>query len=178
MPTYYRRDDSVQNGLGQAVPNVAVTYYTEPGLGLATVYSGPSGGAATNPQYTNGLGQAAAYMPAGQYTITYSGSQIQTLTFPDQNVGSSGSGSTIVPFAGTPVGAINGTNRVFQVVNGSTPLTAIPNLLEAWLNYSQIPGTDYTLAISGGLLYITYANAPQPASGSVPADVIYAQGIE
>ena len=88
MALFYRRDDDVQNGLGEAVPNIAVTYYSQPSLTPATIYYDPAGTMpAPNPQYTNGLGQTAAYMAAGLYTITYVGEQIQTLTYPDQLVG-------------------------------------------------------------------------------------------
>ena len=41
---YFRRDDTVQNSLGYAIPNVAVTYYTQPSLALATVYDSATGG--------------------------------------------------------------------------------------------------------------------------------------
>ena len=88
MALFYRRDDDVQNGLGEAVPNIAVTYLVQPGLTPATIYYDSAGTMpAPNPQYTNGLGQTAAYMAAGLYTIIYSGEQIQTLTYPDQLVG-------------------------------------------------------------------------------------------
>ena len=82
MATYYRRDDDVQNGLGEAMPNIAVTYLTQPDGALATVYADPAGATPiSNPQYTNGLGQTVAYMAAGTYTVVYSGAQIQTLTY-------------------------------------------------------------------------------------------------
>lgn len=168
MPTYFRRDDFVQNALGYAIPNVAVTYYVEPGLTLATVYSGPTGGAATNPQLTDGLGHAEAYMAAGQYTITYSGTQIQTLTLPDQNVGGGGgSGSTVTVFAGVPQGTQDGVNRVFTLTNAGVPLTAAPTQLEVWSNISLVVNVGYT--ISG--VTIVYAVAPQPT------DTIWAQGV-
>ena len=102
MPTYYRRDDTVQNGIGYAIPNVAVTYYTQPSLALATVYSSASGGVTANPQYTNRLGETVAYLASGFYTITYSGPQIQTLTLTDQDVGQAGSGSVVTTFQGVP----------------------------------------------------------------------------
>ncbi len=51
MALYFRRDDEVQNGLGQAMANIAVTYYLQPGLSLATVYADPAGTTpATKPQ--------------------------------------------------------------------------------------------------------------------------------
>ena len=94
--TCTRRDDNVTNALGQAVPNIAVTYYLQgtPNT-LATVYNSttctPVQGIG-NPQYTNGLGLATAYLVPGLYTITYSGAQIQTQTFTDQSIGQGGGG--------------------------------------------------------------------------------------
>lgn len=99
-----QRQDFVQNGLGQALPNISVAYYLQPSLTPATVYSSTSCGVAntsavtcvsgtcSNPQTTNGLGLATAYLAPGLYTITYTGTQIQTQTFTDQNI--SGSGTT------------------------------------------------------------------------------------
>jgi hypothetical protein len=113
MPTFYRRDDDVQNGLGEAMPNIAVSYYI--GGVLATIYADPAGATPiANPQYTNGLGQTAAYMAAGTYTITYSGAQIQTLTYPDQIIGSpGGTGSIVVRLVPTPVA--DGATRIFTL---------------------------------------------------------------
>lgn len=112
MSTFYRRDDEVQNGLGQAMPNIAVAYYTQPGGVLATIYADPAGATPiANPQYTNGLGQTAAYMAPGLYTVVYSGSQIQTLTYPDQPVGQGSPGANIPPMV--PIQTPNGTLRIF-----------------------------------------------------------------
>ena len=111
MSTFYRRDDDVQNGLGQAMPNIAVSYYTQPGGALATIYADPSGATPiSNPQYTNGLGQTVAYMAAGTYTVVYSGAQIQTLTSPDQIVGEK---TNTLPMTPTP--AADGTVRIFTL---------------------------------------------------------------
>lgn len=167
MAEYYVRNDTVQNGLGQAIPNVAVTYYTQPSLALATVYEAATGTITTNPQYTNGLGQTTAYLAAGQYTISYSGPQIQTLAYADQNVGAS-AGAFENPFAGTPLGTINGTNTVFTLTNGGAllPAAAVPGTVLVWLNVPLISGIGFT--ISGNT--ITFASAPQVG------DSIYAQG--
>jgi hypothetical protein len=167
MPTYFRRDDNVQMAIGYAIPNIAVTYYTQPGLTLAEVFSGPEGGAAANPQFTDGLGNAVAYMVPGEYTITYSGAQIQTQTYPDQNVGGGGSGSTVVPFAGTPEGTIDGVNRVFTLTNAGTPLASAPTQAEIWNNFPLVVDVGYTL--SG--VTIVYTVAP------VTGDTLWAQGV-
>lgn len=168
MPAYFRRDDFVQMAIGYAVPNVAVTYYTQPGLTLAEVFSGPEGGAASNPQFSDGFGHAIAYMAAGLYTITYSGAQIQTLTLPDQDVGASGGGgSTVSVFAGTPSGTIDGVNRVFTLTNAGTPLVTAPTQAEVVLNVPLVPGVGYTLT---GVT-IVYATAPEVG------DTLWAQGF-
>jgi len=164
---FYRRDDFVQNGLGYAVPNAAVTYYFQPGLTLADIYSDPTGSTAIpNPQYSDGLGHAVAYMAAGEYTITYSGPQLQTLTLPDQSVGPGGSGAPITSFAGTPSGTIDGINKVFTF-----PVASAPSQFTVWLNFAQIPGTGYTSSWASGTLTIAYTNAP------VTGDVLYVQGF-
>jgi len=115
MSTFYRRDDDVQNGIGQAMPNIAVAYYTQPGGQLpAAIFADPAGATRiANPQYTNGLGQTAAYMMPGLYTVVYSGAQIQTLTYPDQIVGEGAAGASTPPMTPTP--AADGTVRIFTL---------------------------------------------------------------
>ncbi len=114
MSTFYRRDDDVQNGLGQAMPNIAVAYYTQPGGALAAIFADPAGATPiANPQYTNGLGQTAAYMAPGLYTVVYSGAQIQTLTYPDQIVGGEAAVAGTSPMTPTP--AADGTVRIFTL---------------------------------------------------------------
>ena len=169
MATYFRRDDFVQNALGYAIPNVAVTYYLQPALTLASVFSSSTGGASSNPQITDGLGHAVAYLATGTYTIAYSSAQIQTLTLADQNVGAAGggSGNTVIPFAGVPQGTIDGTNRVFVLTNAGVPFTAPPTQSEVWLNTPLISGVGYTLT---GVT-IVYAVAPQTR------DTLWAQGL-
>jgi len=151
---YYRRDDEVQNGLGQAVPNIAVTYYVQPGLALATCYSDSSGTPTTNPQYTNGLGQTAVYLAPGLYTITYSGMAIQTLTYPDQLVSAGGTSSN--PHSVTP--SPDGVTRIFTM--SATPI--VPADAQLFLAGSFVPyGTQYT--ISGAT--ITWIGAVPPQIG-------------
>ena len=155
---YYRRDDEVQNGLGEAMPNIAVTYYVQPSLALATVYANATGSiSATNPQYTNGLGQTAAYMAAGTYTITYSGAQIQTLTYPDQVVSSGGNGG-VAPLTVTP--SPNGTVRVFTL--SGTPVAPSADLFFVAGSLAQYSGA-YT--VSGNTL--TWIGATPPQTGDV-----------
>ena len=168
MPTYFRRDDRVVNGLGYAIPNNAVTYYSQPGLALATIYDGPTGATIiSNPQFTDGLGQTAVYMLPGEYTIVYSGPQIQTETFPDQLVGGSGgSGGGATPFAGFPLGVIDGVNRTFTYSVAGSPIS-----IEVFLNVPKVPTVGFNYAWAGGVLTITYLEfAPQTG------DTLYVQG--
>ncbi len=155
MPTYYRRDDDVQNGLGEAVPNISVTYYTQPGLGLATVYSDSTGTVSTNPQITNGLGQTVAYLASGYYTLTYSGAQIQTLTYADQQVGPGVAGLG-APETPTPVP--DGSTRIFTL----SFVPSSPSVGQLFVAGSYIPyGIGYTIAGST----ITWIGAVPPQPG-------------
>lgn len=159
MALYFRRDDDVQNGLGEAMPNIAVTYYLQPALTLATVYADPLGATpTTNPQFTNGLGQAAAYMASGTYTITYSGAQIQTLTYPDQLVASALPTAATPPLTPTP--SPNGTTRIFTL--SATPTNPTADQLFVAGSLAKY-GTAYT--VSGGT--ITWIGATPPQTGDV-----------
>lgn len=157
MSTFYRRDDDVQNGLGEAVPNIAVTYYAQPSGALATIYADPEGVTQIpNPQYTNGLGQTVAYMTAQLYTITYSGPQIQTLTYADQNVGGGAPVANIPPITPTP--APDGTVRIFALSQAPPN----PSSGQLFVAGSFVPyGTAYT--ISGSTL--TWIGPIPPQNG-------------
>lgn len=175
-----RRDDTVTNTLGNAIAGAKVYYLTQPAntsalTPLATLNANPYGTTA-NPQTTDGFGHAFAYLNDGQlYTIVYVYPNGTKVVYPDQFVGSSSGAPT--PFSGVPAGTIDGTNAIFTVVNGSTPLTAVPTIAFAWTNFDLIPGLGYALSIVSGQLKITYASPPQPASGSIPADSLWVQGL-
>lgn len=183
-----RRDDSLTDAQGRALAGAQV-FYCEPQPAntsvippspLATVYSDLAGTPATNPQITDGFGHAIAYLDdTVLYTIVYVHPLFgpNPVVWQDQWLGGGGGSGNVSLFAGTPTGTIDGTNKTFVVVNGSTPLTALPSQITAWLNFPLIEGLGYVLAVVGGQLQITYAVAPQPAAGGVTADAIYAQGI-
>jgi len=175
-----RRDDWLQDAQGRALAGAQVYYCTQPAnttiippSPLASVFSNLTGTPTTNPQITDGFGHAIAYLDD---TVLYTIEYVHPLFGPnpvvliDQSFGGGGGGSVTV-FSGTPSGTINGTNRVFTVLNGSTPLTALPTQITAWLNFPLILGTGFTLAVVSGQLQITYAVAPQTG------DTLYAQGI-
>lgn len=168
-----RRDDTVQNSLGNAIAGASVYYLTQPAnvaalTPLATVYSNSTGTPTTNPQVTDGYGHAVAYLNDGQlYTIVYVYPNGTKVVYPDQFVGSSSGAPT--PFGAVPTGTIDGTNKVFT----------IPRLLNSatvWFNVPLIPGLGYTIAAGGPGMIITYAQAPQPTSGGIPGDALYVQG--
>jgi hypothetical protein len=171
----YRRDDTVTNTLGNAIAGARVYVLQQPAnvsalTPLAPVYSDSIGTPTTNPQVTDGYGHAVEYLNSGQlYTVVYVYPNGIQVVYPDQFVGSASGAPTA--FAGVPTGTINGTNTVFTMVNGSTPLVAIPTQSTVWLNVPLIQGLGYSLAVVSGQVQITYANAPQ--TGDSP----YAQGI-
>ena len=184
-----RADQWVADGLGRALAGAEVYWCTQPASTsanppspLATIYTDITGDTTENqPVLADGFGHAWAYLDdTVLYTVVIWHPLFgpYPIVIPDQAYGTGGGGgSTVTPFAGIPTGTIDGTNTVFTVVNGSTPLTAIPSQITAWLNYPLIQGLGYTLAVVADQLQITYANAPQPASGGSAPDAIYAQGI-
>lgn len=168
-----RRDDTVTNSLGNAIAGASVYYLTQPSnvsalTPLAPVFSNSTGTTASNPQITDGFGHAVAYLNDGQlYTIIYLYTNGTTVVYPDQFVGSSSGAPT--PFSATPNGTIDGTNRVFTIPRVLSSATV-------WLNVPLIPGLGYTIAAGGPGMIITYAQAPQPSSGGIPADALFVQG--
>jgi len=171
-----RRDDWLTDAQGRALSGAAVYYCTQPAntsvippSPLATIYSNISGTPETNPQYTDGFGHAIAYAnDAVLYTIVY----VHPLFGPDpvilldQSFGGGGSGgSGFTPFAGTPSGTIDGTNRVFTLAVAGNPVE-----LTVWLNFPLIVSLGYIYSWASGTLTITYAIAPQTG------DSLYAQG--
>ncbi len=95
----------------------------------------------------------------------------------DQQIsGGGGGGSTLTPFQGTLIGTVDGVNKTFTLANGSSPLGVAPiwSTVVVWFNFPLVNGLGYTPA---GTDTLTFANAPQPASGGTPADAIFAQGF-
>lgn len=171
-----RRDDSVVNTLGNAIAGAEVYYLGPQPVDVATltpllpVYGDTSGTPATNPQITDGFGHAVAYLNDGAlFTAVYIYPNGMQVVYPDQFVGASSGGST--PFSGVPQGTIDGTNKVFTMVNGNTPLGSIPLQSSVAVNFPLIPGLGYTLAVVAGEVQITFANAPQTG------DALWAQGL-
>jgi len=185
----FGRDDRVvTDAQGRALAGAAVYWCSQPATAPATpppspllaVYADISGtNPVTQPVLTDGFGHADVYLETGVlYTIVIYHPLFGSnpVVWPDQQLGGGG-GSTLTPFSGVPQGTIDGTNKTFVVVDGTIPLEAVPAQITAWLNYPLINGLGYSLAVVGGQLQITYANAPQPAIGSSPADAIFVQGL-
>jgi hypothetical protein len=181
---FFRDDRYVTDGLGRALSGAQVYYLTQPAntsvfppTPLALLFTSEAGTIPlTNPVITDGFGHSFAYMDnTVQYTVYIAHPLFgqYPIILPDQAI----AGSTIsvpgVLFSGSLLGTINGTNTVFTLTNGGTPLSGAPHQADVWLNFPLIPGAGYV--ISGN--QVTFANAPQPASGGNPADILYAQGI-
>lgn len=185
-----RSDWTVQDALGRALAGAQVFWCTQPATvtstpppsPLASIFADIDGDTpVTQPVISDGFGHVDAYMDDSVlYTVVIYHPLFgpNPLVYPDQALSGPGETTGLSPFAGTPTGTIDGTNKVFTVVNGSTPLTAIPSQITAWLNFPLIQGLGYSLSIVSGELKITYANAPQPSpGGGIPGDSIYAQGL-
>lgn len=178
-----RDDRYLTDAQGRALAGAQVYYCLQPANTgsippnpLASVYLDSSGSAGPNPVITDGFGHSVAYLDNSQlYTVVLVHPLFgpNPIILPDQAIGLGGN-TTQLPFAGIPAGTIDGTNRTFTLTNGGVPLTVAPtaDTVIVWLNFPLINGLGFSL--SG--VNITYATAPQPASGSTPADSIYAQG--
>lgn len=185
-----RDDRVVTDAQGRALAGAAVYWCSQPATApstpppspLMTIYADIGGTEPiTQPVLTDGFGHADAYIQTGVlYTLVIYHPLFGSnpIVWPDQEIGGGGGGgTTVTAFAGVPQGTVDGSNTVFTVVNGTTPLASIPTQITAWLNFPLIQGVGYNLALVGGQLKITYANPPQPASGSTPADQLWAQGF-
>lgn len=181
-----RDDRYVTDAQGRALAGAVVYYCTQPASTgsippspLATVYSDIGGDAGDNPVYTDGFGHSFAYLDDSQlYTVVVDHPLFgdNPVVLEDQAIPATGGGGAQAPFAGIPSGTIDGTNRVFILTNGGTPLVSNPiakTLIVLLNGINQLIGLGYSIAGTT----ITYAVAPQPASGSFPADSIYAQGF-
>jgi hypothetical protein len=102
MPTYYRRDGSINSVQGQALDGVDIYVCTQPASTgsippspLATLYSDATGTPLANPVQTDGLGNYFFYTDTGTYTLVYYDTlaRIPTTVFADQEVVTPGGGS-------------------------------------------------------------------------------------
>lgn len=163
MDTFYRRDDWVQDAMGDAISGAGVYVTSQPSNAgfinqqgsyvppspLVQLYADPAGTIPiTQPVQTDGFGHAAYYTAANIYTVTYYSPQIGQTTLPDQVISGVVSPITAAP----PSGAQNGTNRVFTLPSAPT------NFLMFFLNgVLQLPGPNYS--ITGAIITMTLAPA-------------------
>lgn len=175
MATITRRDDWLQNAMGQALSGGSVYYCSQPAntsslppSPLATVYTDSTGATTvTQPVVTDGFGHAVAYLVEGVYTVVYVAPTIGTIVLVDQVAVGPYNTTTVesncdTSAAGTLTGTINGTNTVFTLSAVPTPATS---LLFYIGGIFQIPGVDYT--VSGQIITCTTA----PHSGNELAAV-------
>jgi len=178
-----RDDRYVTDGLGRALSGAQVFYLTQPAhtsvyppTPLAAVFSDETGSTpVANPVITDGFGHAFGYLNnAAQYTVYIAHPLFGNfpIILPDQAI-TGGNSVPGVVWQGSLSGTINGTNHIFTLTNNGIPLSGTPSQATVWLNFPLIPGGGYT--ITGN--QVTFANAPQPAAGGNPADILYAQGI-
>jgi hypothetical protein len=149
MATYYRRDEWVQDALGNAISGAQVYVCSQPATTgsippspLAQLYADSAGVTPlTQPVLTDGYGHAFYYVLPGTYTVVYYSQQIEEVVLADQNINS---GSVSIPLAvaqgGT--GATTATQALINLGGAArganadiTSLAAIPN--------TEINGTGY-----------------------------------
>ena len=175
------RDDRwLTDAQGRALAGAAVYYCTQPATTdavppspLATIYSDLNGTVGTNPVYTDGYGHAYAYIDDSVlYTLVYVHPLFgfRPVVLIDQVIGGGGAGGLAdTPFAGVPSGTIDGVNKTFTLMNGTSTLTSAPTSIIVWCNFPLIKGLGFVVSTTSPFT-ITFANAPQTT------DSIYAQG--
>lgn len=173
MSTFYRRDDWVQDAMGNALSGVSVYVCSQPAntgiippSPLIQLYADPLGATPiVQPVITDGYGHAEYYADQGQYTIVYYSPQIQEVVLLDQVIVSpfnaiSTTWNTDTSAAGTITGAINGTNVVFTLSAAPLP----PSSLTFFVNgvsqdSATVSGSTVTLAVAphtGNTLHAVY----------------------
>lgn len=171
------RDDRwISDAQGRALAGAQVYWCTQPATTaanppspLAVVYTDLSEDPLTQPVITDGFGHATAYMDDSVlYTVVIWHPLFgpNPIVLEDQAIAAPLAVGNYTPFEGIPSGTVNGTNRVFTLTNGGTPLGVAPSQATVWLNFPLVPGVGYT--ISGDA--ITFTNAP------ISTDTIFARG--
>ena len=169
MSTFYRRDDWVQDKLGNAQSGVNVYVCSQPAnthvippSPLIQLYSDPAGAnPITQPAQTDADGHAYYYAAQGIYTIVYYSPYIQQVVLTDQIIVQPD--GTIQPqfnldstADGSMSGAVNGVNTAFTL--SSTP--ASQSSLIIMVNGVII----FAYAYSEPTNTIILENAPNPGS--------------
>lgn len=145
-----RRDDTVVNALGNAISGATCYYLGQPAnldalTPLLSIYSDSAGTSEANPQVTDGLGHAVAYLSDGAlFTVVYVYPNNAMVVYPDQYVGGT-PGNAI-----TPVSASSGAGTITGAIPGSVftlPSTPMANTLLLQVNGQVLTqNLGYTLA--------------------------------
>jgi hypothetical protein len=173
MATYGRYQTAqVQNAIGQALAGVEVFFLTQPAdvdtlTPLATVYANSTGagGAITQPLITDGLGQFAAYLSPGVYTVVYVIPTAGVFSYIDQNIAVGGGTAGSVTF--DEIGTGINTTAVMSVSDGSTLGPFGTGIVQA-----NIIGEPFLgVAISGvpGVGQVLEATSPTAATWQTPS---------
>jgi hypothetical protein len=173
MATYFRRDDWVTDGLGNAIAGASVYVCSEPATTtsippspLVQLYSDPLGAnPITQPVLTDGYGHAYYYLAPGTYTVVFYSPQIQTVILQDQLIVQPANTFTNVwvndsSNAGSITGVINSTNTVFVLSATPTPANSLMFMVNGVVQYGwTISGRTVTLAVAphtGNILNAIY----------------------
>jgi hypothetical protein len=138
MPTFYRTDQTVQDGLGRAIAGASVAICSQPAVTstippspLVQLYADSAGlNPIVNPLTTDSLGHAFAYLNQGAYTIVYYSPVTLTTIRTDQLVITPANALSVTynndsSNAGTITGVINSTNTVFVLSATPSPSTSL-----------------------------------------------------
>lgn len=167
------RDDRwVSDTQGRAISGALVWYCTQPASTasvppspLAVIYGDLAASQQlTQPLVTDGFGHTFAYMDDTQlYTVVVAHPLLgpNPIVLIDQDIGGGSGGVGLLPVTETPIGTIDGTNKVFT-------LTFPPTQPLIWNNYPQVNGLGFTLSGAGNQT-LTYANAPRPNIDTISA---------
>lgn len=159
----------LQNAVGQALAGAEVYFLTQPAdvqtlTPLATVYSNATGagGAVTQPLITDGLGQFAAYLAPGVYTVVYVISTAGIFSYPDQNVAIGGGTAGTMTF--DQIGTGTNTTATMGVGSGAVLAPTGSGIIQA----SQVQGVVVS-ATPPGTGQVLTATSPTTASWSSPS---------
>lgn len=168
MPTYGRYQNAqVQNAEGQALAGVSVYFLTQPSdvsdlTPLAVVYGDSAGasGPLTQPLLTDGLGQFAAYLTPGVYTVAYVIPTAGTFSYPDQNIAVGGGTPGSVTF--DEIGSGTNTTAAMQVGTGAALAPTGSGFVQA--TAVGVPGSPVAVTGVPGTGQVLTATSPTSAT--------------
>jgi len=162
----------VQNAVGQALAGVSVYFLEQPAdvdalTPLATVFlnSTGAGGAITQPLITDGLGQFAAYLTPGVYTVVYVIPTAGIFSYPDQNIALGGGTPGSVTF--DEIGTGTNTTATMGVGTGAVLAPTGTGIIQA----TQIGTPSAGVVVTGtpGVGQILEATSPTTATWQTPS---------